>query len=189
MWLAQATPIATVFPATPLGAQLGMVARMIASRSALGAKRQVFFVSLGGFDHHDNLADLHPGLLAQVADAMAAFQNAINSDLKIPNEVTTFTASDFGRTLASNGDGSDHGWGSYHFAMGGAVSGQRYFGSAPQLGNDGPDDVGQGRMLPTMAVDQLAATLATWMGVSATDLASVVPGIGNFNLKDLGLFA
>ena len=187
--LAQATPIATVFPATPLGAQLGMVARMIASRSALGAKRQVFFVSLGGFDHHDNLADLHPGLLAQVADAMAAFQNAINTDLKIPNEVTTFTASDFGRTLASNGDGSDHGWGSYHFAMGGAVSGQRFFGSAPQMGNDGPDDVGQGRMLPTMAVDQLAATLATWMGVSATDLASVVPGIGNFNLKDLGLFA
>ena len=187
--LAQAAPIATVFPATPLGAQLGMVARMIASRSALGAKRQVFFVSLGGFDHHDNLADLHPGLLAQVADAMAAFQNAINTDLKIPSEVTTFTASDFGRTLASNGDGSDHGWGSYHLAMGGAVSGQRYFGSAPQLGNDGPDDVGQGRMLPTMAVDQLAATLATWMGVSATDLASVVPGIGNFNVKDLGLFA
>jgi uncharacterized protein (DUF1501 family) len=106
----------------------------------------------------------------------------------VAQQVTAFTASDFGRTLASNGDGSDHGWGSYHFVFGGAVKGKSFFGQAPVLGNDGIDDVGQGRMLPTMAVDQLAASLATWMGVSATDLASVVPGIGNYSVKDLGLF-
>jgi uncharacterized protein (DUF1501 family) len=179
--------LATAFPATPLGGQLGMVARMIAARSALGAKRQVFFVSLGGFDAHDNLATDHPALLSQVGPALAAF-DAATAELGVASQVTTFTASDFGRTLSSNGDGSDHGWGSFHFVFGGAVRGQRFFGSAPVPGNDGPDDVGQGRMLPTMAVDQLAATLATWMGVSATELASVVPGIGNYTTKDLGLF-
>jgi len=181
-------PLATIFPATPLAAQLAMVARMISARNALGAKRQVFFVSLGGFDTHDNLATDHPALLAQVGPALAAF-DAATAELGVASQVTTFTASDFGRTLSSNGDGSDHGWGSFHFAFGGAVRGQRFFGQPPAPGNDGPDDVGQGRMLPTMAVDQLAATLATWMGVSGTDLASVVPGIGNYSVKDIGLFA
>ena len=181
-------PLATIFPATPLAAQLAMVARMISARNALGAKRQVFFVSLGGFDTHDNLATDHPALLAQVGPALAAF-DAATAELGVASQVTTFTASDFGRTLSSNGDGSDHGWGSFHFAFGGAVRGQRFFGQPPVPGNDGPDDVGQGRMLPTMAVDQLAATLATWMGVSGTDLASVVPGIGNYSVKDIGLFA
>jgi uncharacterized protein (DUF1501 family) len=180
--------LTTVFPATPLASQLKMVARMIAARNPLGARRQVFFVSLGGFDHHDNLAIDHPALLSQVGPALAAF-DAATLELGVASQVTTFTASDFGRTLSSNGDGSDHGWGSYHFVFGGAVRGQRFFGSAPVLGNDGPDDVGQGRMLPTMGVDQLAATLATWMGVSDTELATVVPGIGNFSVKDLGLFA
>jgi uncharacterized protein (DUF1501 family) len=186
--LGGAAPLATIFPATPLAAQLAMVARMISARNALGAKRQVFFVSLGGFDAHDNLATDHPALLAQVGPALAAF-DAATAELGVASQVTTFTASDFGRTLSSNGDGSDHGWGSFHFVFGGAVRGQRFFGQAPAPGNDGPDDVGQGRMLPTMAVDQLAATLATWMGVSGTDLAGVVPGIGNYSVKDIGLFA
>ncbi len=186
--LAGQAPLATVFPATPLAGQLAMVARMIAARNPLGARRQVFFVSIGGFDNHDNLATDHPALLAQVGPALAAF-DAATIELGVSSQVTTFTASDFGRTLSSNGDGSDHGWGSFHFAFGGAVRGQRFHGQAPVPGNDGPDDVGQGRMLPTMAVDQLAATLATWMGVGASDLASVVPGIGNFSARDIGLFA
>jgi uncharacterized protein (DUF1501 family) len=186
--LGVAPALATVFPATPLASQLKMVARMIAARNPLGAKRQVFFVSLGGFDNHDNLATDHPALLTQIGSALAAF-DAATLELGVASQVTTFTASDFGRTLSSNGDGSDHGWGSYHFVYGGAVRGQRFFGTAPTLGNDGPDDVGQGRMLPTMAVDQLAATLATWMGVSGTELATVVPGIVNYSVKDLGLFA
>ncbi len=177
----------TVFPSTGLAAQLKMVARMISARTALGAKRQVFFVSLGGFDHHDSLLDLHPVLLEQVGGAMAAFDKAM-IELGVSNQVTAFTASDFGRTLASNGDGSDHGWGSYHFVTGGAVNGGRFFGQAPILGTNSPDDVGQGRMLPTMAVDQLAATLATWMGVSPSNLADVVPNIKSYNTKNLGLF-
>jgi uncharacterized protein (DUF1501 family) len=181
--------VATAFPATGLGSQLSMVARMIAARSAVGAKRQVFFVGIGGFDAHDKLADNHPALLTQIGGAMAAFDAAM-LELRVESQVTAFTASDFGRTLSSNGDGSDHGWGSFHFISGGAVRGRRFHGTAPLPGNNGPDDVGQGRMLPTMAVDQLAATLATWMGVtSATDLATVVPGIGNYNVKNLGLFA
>jgi uncharacterized protein (DUF1501 family) len=181
--------VATAFPATGLGSQLSMVARMIAARSAVGAKRQVFFVGIGGFDAHDKLADNHPALLTQIGGAMAAFDAAM-LELRVESQVTAFTASDFGRTLSSNGDGSDHGWGSFHFISGGAVRGRRFHGTAPVPGNNGPDDVGQGRMLPTMAVDQLAATLATWMGVtSPTDLATVVPGIGNYDVKNLGLFA
>ena len=185
--LAGVAPLATAFPVTSLGAQLAMVARMISARTAVGARRQVFFVSLGGFDTHDNLATDHPALLAQLAPALAAFQ-AATAELGVADRVTAFTASDFGRTLTSNGDGSDHGWGSFHFVLGGAVNGRRFIGSAPLPGNDGPDDVGQGRMLPTIAVDQLAATLATWMGVGASDLARVVPNIGSFTARDLGVF-
>jgi uncharacterized protein (DUF1501 family) len=186
--LGSAPALGTVFPATGLAAQLRMVARMISARDTLGARRQVFFVSLGGFDTHDNLATTHPALLAQVGGALAAFDAAM-IELGVSSQVTAFTASDFGRTLASNGDGSDHGWGGYHFVTGGAVKGRSFFGQAPLLGSGSLDDVGQGRMLPTMAVDQLAATLATWMGVSATNLSTVVPAIGNYSVRNLGLFA
>jgi uncharacterized protein (DUF1501 family) len=180
-------PLGTAFPATGLGGQLAMVARMIAARAATGARRQVFFVALGGFDHHDRLLEGHPGLLGQVGAALGAFDAEMVAQ-GVASQVTAFTASDFGRTLSSNGDGSDHGWGSFHFVVGGAVRGQRFHGSAPLPGNNGPDDVGQGRMLPTMAVDQLAATLASWMGVSSTDLSTVVPGIGTYTTRDVGLF-
>ena len=181
--------LATAFDASnALATQLQMVAKLIAARSALGASRQVFFVSLGGFDNHNYLVDQHPALLASVANAVSSFQ-AATVELGVANAVTTFTASEFGRTLTSNGDGSDHGWGSHHFVVGGAVRGRRYFGSLPAVAVNGPDDVGQGRLLPTTSVDQVAATLATWMGVSASDLPLVVPNIGNYTLCNLGLFA
>ena len=179
--------LSTKFPTTSLGQQLNIVARMMAARTSLSVKRQVFFVSLGGFDLHDFLLTQHPLLHTQLADAMKAFFDA-TVELGISQSVTTFTASDFGRTLSSNGDGSDHGWGGHHFLMGGAVSGSRYFGTLPATAVGGPDDVGQGRLLPTLAVDQLAATLARWMGVSETNIALVAPNIRNYSVKDLGLF-
>jgi len=180
---------ATVFDSSnPLATQLALVAHMIAARSPLGAKRQVFFVSMGGFDLHDFMPSKHPGLLSQVSDALKSFYDA-TVEMGVANQVTAFTASDFGRTLANNGDGSDHGWGSHHFVVGGAVQGGRFWGTLPQTAVNGTEDVGQGRLLPTTSVDQMAATLATWMGVSATDLPLVVPGIGNFSQRNLGWLA
>ena len=196
MRVALGAPLTTLFGsvdatakaiANPLADQLRMVARTIKARSGLGAKRQVFFVSLGGFDLHDFLPQKHPLLLQQVNDAMTQFY-AATVELGVQNQVTTFTASDFGRTAISNGDGSDHGWGSHHVVMGGAVKGRTLYGTPPVLANNGPDDVGQGRLLPSTSVDQLAATLATWFGVSAADLPLVVPSIGNYSQKNLGLF-
>jgi uncharacterized protein (DUF1501 family) len=178
---------ATFDQTSSLGRQLQMVARLIAARSTLGAQRQVFFVSLGGFDNHDFLLTQHPGLLTQIANGLSSFNQAM-TDLGVADRVTTFTASDFGRTLSSNGDGSDHGWGSHHIVMGGAVQGQRFWGETPVLANNGPSDVGQGRLLPTTSVDQVASTLAKWMGVSDTEMRTVVPNIANFSVKDLGFF-
>ena len=172
----------------PLASQLLMVARLIASRAALGVKRQVFFVSLGGFDLHDNLNAQHPALLGRVGSALDTFDAAM-VELGVANDVTAFTASDFGRTLSSNGDGSDHGWGAHHFVMGGAVRGGRFWGTQPEVSVNGADDVGQGRLLPTTSVDQLAATLASWMGVSDSELPLVVPQIGNYTTRNLGFFA
>ena len=187
--LAGLPALATAFDTTnPLAMQLQMVARTIAARSALGAHRQVFFVSIGGFDNHDFLVAQHPGLLTSTANAIASFYNA-TVELGVANQVTTFTASDFGRTLSSNGDGSDHGWGSHHFVVGGAVRGQRFYGQLPATAVGGPDDVGQGRLLPTTSVDQLAATFATWMGVADAELPTVVPNIRNFTTRNLGLLA
>jgi len=186
--LAGGPVIATPFPTgNSLGDQLKMVVRMISVADALNAKRQVFFVSLGGFDTHDGLLSTHPGLLTTVADGLAAFQAAL-AELKVGPQVTTFTASDFGRTLAGNNDGSDHGWGSMHFVLGGAVRGQRFYGTAPVIANNGADDVGQGRLLPTTSVDQLAATLGRWFGVSDGDLLTVLPNLHNWNAsaRDLG---
>ena len=126
-------------------------------------------------------------MLASLSDALASFY-AATVELGVANQVTAFTASDFGRTLSSNGDGSDHGWGSHHFVLGGAVKGGRCWGQAPVVASNGPDDVGQGRLLPTTSVDQLAATLATWMGVSATELPAVLPHVGSFTERTLGYF-
>jgi uncharacterized protein (DUF1501 family) len=184
--LATAPALQTVFPASnSLGDQLKMVARMISARGSLGAKRQVFFVSMGGFDTHDNLATTHPALMAKLGDAMAAFYQA-TVELGVSDKVTTFTASDFGRTLVANNDGSDHGWGSMHFMMGGAVKGKRLFGTAPVVANNGPDDVGQGRLLPSTSVDQYAATLGKWLGATDGELLALLPNLSNYTTRDLG---
>ncbi|MBT9457803.1 MAG: DUF1501 domain-containing protein [Burkholderiaceae bacterium] len=181
-------PLTTPFDTgNALAMQLQMVARMIGARASLGVSRQVFFVSIGGFDLHDLLLAQHPGLLDSVGDALASFYQA-TQELGVADQVTSFTASDFGRTLTSNGDGSDHGWGSHHFVLGGAVKGGRMWGTLPSVSVNGPDDVGQGRLLPTTSVDQLGASLASWMGVSPTDLPLVMPQIGNYTTQDLGLF-
>ncbi|WP_435418271.1 DUF1501 domain-containing protein [Parerythrobacter aurantius] len=168
-----------------LAGQLSVVARLIAARAALGVTRQVFLVSLGGFDHHDGLLGSHDALLGQVDFAMDAFYRA-TVELGVANQVTTFTASDFGRTLSSNGDGSDHGWGAHHFIMGGAVAGGRFYGTAPQVSVTSDDQVGQGRLLPTTSVDEYSATLARWFGVSDSELPSVAPNIGRFATSNLG---
>ncbi len=176
----------TAFPAgNSLADQLKMVARMIAARGATGAKRQVFFVSLGGFDNHDGLVNVHPGLLTSVGNALSAFYQA-TADLGVASQVTTFTGSDFGRTLVSNTDGSDHGWGNMQFVLGGSVNGNSYVGTAPVLANNGPDDVGQGRLLPALGVDQMASTFASWFGVSASDQATVLPNLAAFSNRNLG---
>ena len=163
-----------------LADQLRMVARMIAISGQIGAKRQIFFVAMGGFDLHDNLATSQPVLLGRLADAMRAFHDT-TAALGVADKVTTFTGSDFGRTLTSNGNGVDHGWGSMHFVMGGAVKGKRLYGAPPAIGHNTSDDVGQGRLIPTMAVDQYASTLARWFGVSDGDLSTVLPNIGNYD--------
>ena len=188
--LSGATPTSTVFPAavdtqSSLGAQLQMVAKLISVGSQLGAKRQVFFVSTSRFDTHDGLATLHPTLMSNLANALRAFYDT-TVELGVSQQVTTFTGSDFGRALTANDDGTDHGWGSMHFMLGGAVKGGRYYGTNPVLANGGPDDIGQGRLIPTMSVDQYAATLASWFGVPASDLATVLPNIGNYAGSTLG---
>jgi uncharacterized protein (DUF1501 family) len=178
--LAKGPTIATPFPAdNSLGDQLKMVARIASVAKTLGVKRQVFFVALGGFDSHDTLATTHPALLTQTGAALAAFNTATGEIGLAPN-ITTFTASDFGRTLTTNSDGSDHGWGSMHFIMGAAVKGRKLYGTPPAVANDGADDVGQGRLLPTTSVDQYAATLGRWFGVSDAELLNVLPHLANF---------
>ncbi len=179
--LATAPALATVFPTgNSLADQLKLVARMIAASPALGTKRQVFFVSLGGFDTHDGMLTDHPLLMTKVGSALAAFY-AATAELGVADQVTSFTASDFGRTLTGNANGSDHGWGSMHFVMGGAVQGNKFYGTAPIVANGGPDDVGQGRLLPTTSVEQMAATLGGWLGVSDTDLLTLLPNLSNYN--------
>jgi uncharacterized protein (DUF1501 family) len=184
-------PLATPFPDTDLGRQLRMVARLISVREALGLKRQVFFCATGGYDTHGGQVGAqaevgaHADLLGELDGAMGAFYDA-TIELGQASAVTTFTASDFGRTYGSNGEGSDHGWGAHHLVMGGAVNGNRIYGEMPVLAVDGPDDAGDGRWIPTTAVDEYSATLARWFGVSVTDLPTVFPNLGRFTTTDMG---
>ena len=178
--------LTTSFPANNvLADQLKTVARLIGARDSLGVKRQVFMVSLGGFDLHDNLISKQPELLKQVSEALSAFYEA-TVELGVANNVTAFTASDFGRTLTPNGDGSDHGWGSHHFVVGGAVRGASFYGTPPPVSvgdTASPDDqwhVGQGRLLPSTSVEQYTATLATWFGVAESELNALLPYLKNF---------
>lgn len=168
-----------------LAGQLQVIAKLIKSRQSLGVNRQVYMASLGGFDTHDNLRSRHDGLMKQLDDALSSFYQA-TQELGVADKVTTFTASDFGRTLSSNGDGSDHGWGGHYFVMGDAVQGQRFYGKTPSMGLETVEDVGQGRLLPSTSVDQYATTLAKWFGVAEMDFPLVAPNIINFSGRDLG---
>lgn len=190
--LGGASNLNTVFPNTTLGNQLKAIAYLISVSSQLNLKRQVFFARVGGWDTHaDQVDDInkaigaHADLLTQVSQAMNAFYNA-TVELGCSNQVTTFTASDFGRTYSSNGDGSDHGWGSHHMILGGAVQGGDIFGKMPTLSINGPDDTSQGRWIPTTSVDEYGATLARWFGVSDTNLTVAFPNIGRFAKPNLG---
>lgn len=183
--IAQAQTLTTPFPASPLGQQLQTVARLIAVRDSLAMQRQVFFVSTGGFDSHDEQLVNQPNLLANVSACLSAFY-AATVELGVANAVTTFTQSDFGRTLTSNGDGTDHAWGGVQIVVGQSVLGRRIFGRYPSLVLDGPDDVGGGRMIPAVSADQYAATLARWFGIAETDLSRVAPNLGNFVERNLG---
>lgn len=175
----------------PLAVQLQTVARIIGGRGGLGAKRQVFYVNLSGFDTHDNERARHGDLMAKLAHALAYFDAALaalqGTDMR--RQVTLFTASDFGRTFASNGDGSDHGWGSHHFVIGGAVKGGDIYGAVPPIGLNHDYDVSSGSLLPTFSVDQYGATLATWFGLSASQLTDVFPNLGNFSTRNLGFMS
>ena len=185
--LASVSPLAP-FPDTSIGRQLQIVARTIGARNALSQKRQIFFVEAGGYDTHDSLIPNHNNILKQLGDAMAAFYQATVT-LGVAQDVTAFTASDFGRGLQGNGRGSDHGWGGHHFIMGGGVLGNRVYGTFPTVALKGPEDVGQGRLMPTTSVDEYAATLARWFGVADTDLTTVLPNLGRFPNRNLGFLA
>ncbi len=201
--LSSASPVlATVFPNTSLGRQLKQIALLIKACTDpvanIGMKRQIFFAQIGGFDTH---ANQHPAalggqdaLLQQVSQAMNAFYNA-TVELGVPNNVTSFTLSDFGRTLnpagSGNAVGSDHAWGNHHLIMGGAVLGGRLYGTYPTLALGGPDDTDggsspRGRWIPTTSVEQYAATLATWYGLPTSDLTAVFPLINRFATPNLG---
>ena len=189
--LAGAPVLTTQFPQTDLGLQLQMIARLISVREALGLRRQVFFCAGQGFDTHGGqigasaLDGTHANLLGELDGALGAFDAAM-TELNAADSVTAFTASDFGRTYVSNGDGSDHGWGSHHFVIGGAVHGGRLYGQVPTLALNGPDDAGDGRWIPTTSVDEYSATLARWFGVANSDLPLVLPNLGRFANPDLG---
>jgi len=180
--------LSTPFPATDIGKQLQMVARLIGARNGLAQKRQIFYVQMGGYDFHADLLNGQAAKLKDLSDAMTAFYQATVA-MGVSGNVTSFTASDFGRALQSNGQGADHGWGGHHFIMGDAVLGNRIYGRFPTVSLGGPDDAGQGRLIPTTSVDEYAATLASWFGVPASDLSTVVPNIGRFSKPNLGFLA
>ena len=191
----QTSTLDTTFPVSnKLAQELEAVAKTIAARQLLGHKRQTFFVSLDGWDNHQDLLSRHNGLLQQLDEALGAF-NAALSELDVQDQVTTFTVSDFGRALVSNGDGTDHGWGGNALVMGGAVSGGQVLGEYPEtLRPKSGLDVGKnGRLLPTTSCDEYFYELLEWFGVAASDFEFVLPNLSNFvdvksKEKSIGLF-
>lgn len=181
-----ATPLSTAFPGTSLGNQLKQVAQVIQLRAATGIKRQVFFCAIGGFDTHSAQSWAQWDLLRQVSEAVSAFYNA-TAEMGLADKVTTFTASEFGRTLQPSGSGSDHGWGNHHVMVGGAVRGGDLYGTFPTLALGGPDDTGsRGALIPTTSLDQFGATIARWFGVDEAAMPTVFPNLANFATTDLG---
>jgi uncharacterized protein (DUF1501 family) len=175
--------LTTQFPAgNALAAQLQTVAKVMAVRNQLGLTRQIFFCQLGGFDTHSGQLEAQQALLAQLSQAVAAFYQA-TQELSIAQSVTTFTASEFGRTLSPSGtDGSDHAWGNHHFILGGGVQGGKFYGTFPSLALGNTQDANmRGTLIPTTAVAQYGATLAQWFGVGASSLPSIFPNIANFS--------
>jgi uncharacterized protein (DUF1501 family) len=189
--LSAAGDLTTKFPYYPedtnLGAQLHEVARVIKAQSLIGDGRQIFFVSMLGFDTHNNELATQATLLPIVSKNLSSFWAAMN-EMGMTNNVTLFTATDFGRTLGSNGGGADHAWGNHHVILGGAVKGGQYYGQMPNLTIGGPNDFGAGlgQMVPTTSTDQYAATLAAWFGVPASSLTTIFPNLGNFPAQTLG---
>ena len=169
------------FPTTQTGKKLRNVAEMLAARGAggLDMNRQVFFASRGGWDHHNEVINAQQVLFTEINDAIAAFWTKIEA-LGLQNDVVLFSATDFARTLTSNGRGSDHAWGGNAFMLGGAVNGGKIVGSYPELAVGGSQDIGRGRLLPTTSVDEYCAEMASWFGVSPADLSLVLPNCGNF---------
>ena len=172
-------PMTNKLADNPLATSLQTVARIIGGRAGLGVTRQIFYVQLGSFDTHNNQAQLHANLLTQLGQAFEYFDGIMTS-FGLGNQVTSFTASDFGRTLTSNSNGTDHGWGSHHFVLGGAVQGGDMYGQYPVIGADQANDVGAGRLIPTTSVDQYAGTLARWFGLSDGQVRQVLPNFANF---------
>lgn len=168
-----------------LAAQLSTVAKIIASRDVIGNKRQIFLVTQGGYDTHSNQRARHSALLSELDQAIQQFQNAMIS-LNVSDQVTAFTASDFGRTLSPNGDGTDHGWGGHQFVFGGAVNGGQFYGVAPKISLDSDGQVGRGRLIPSVSNDQYVSTLARWFGLDGGQVAELVPNIGRFDSSNLG---
>ena len=177
--VSEAPVFATPFADDSFSQQLALIARVIASRNALAASRQTFFVTVGGWDHHDGLLEKQAGMLSSISAGLTSFRDAM-VQLGTHADVTTFTISDFGRTLTSNGRGSDHGWGGNQLVMGGAVNGGALYGAFPELALGAPLDTGRGRFLPTTSVDEFYAELVLWFGLAPSDLSLVIPNIGRF---------
>ena len=186
--LAGAQAFQLAFPGSDLGRQLQEVARLISVKDTLNASRQIFLVGVGGFDTHDDHLKRQQALLADLDAGLSAFAAALRQIGRF-GQVTTFTHSDFGRTLTSNGDGTDHGWGSHQLVMGGAVKGGDIHGRMPDLTIGGPDDLDAGRMIPAQSVDQYVATLVRWFGLDEAQVDAVVPNLGAFASRDLGFMA
>jgi uncharacterized protein (DUF1501 family) len=185
-----AAGLQTAFPTgggNPFGSQLKQVAQLMQVHSALGVKRQIFFVGGGDFDTHAGQLSIQAAQLSQLSPALSAFYSA-TEELGLASQVTTFTCSDFSRAFQPNSaNGSDHAWGGHHMIMGGAVQGGRMFGTFPTLALGGPDDSDKnGRWIPTTSSSQYAATLAQWFGVATADLSYVLPSLGNFSQSNLG---
>jgi len=177
--LAGAPTLNTTFSPSYMSKNMELIAKTIAVRNTLNVNRQTFFVTYGGWDHHDNLIDNQIDMLGVLSTAISELESALQ-ELGVFNDVTTFTISDFGRSLTSNGNGSDHAWGGNTMVLGGAVNGGQVYGTYPSLAYGGPNDVGGGILLPTTSADEYFAELSEWFGISATDLPYILPNIGNF---------